>query len=203
MFIPSSRQFLAHGGLALLLLAGGCTRSPERNYYSLQGPAAQTTARADAVLPTRMDVVLGPVTLPDSLDRQQIVTRSGANQLDISDLHRWAQPLPGEIAAVLAADLYRDLGRTTLVGVHGQETATGDFGYRVAVDIERFEAVLGGSATVEAAWIIRRKPPQEPLRGRTLAREPVHGPGYDALAPAYAHALGRVSRDIAAAILAH
>lgn len=202
MFTPSSRPRLARGVLALLLLAGGCARSPERSYYSLQGPAAPN-ARAAALTPSRMDVVLGPVTLPDSLDRQQIVTRSGVNQLDISDLHRWAQPLPGEIAAVLAAELYRDLGRTTLVGLHGQETATGDPAYRVAVDIDRFEAVLGESATVEAAWIVRRKPPQEPVRGRTLAREPVHGPGYDALAPAYARALGRVSRDIAAAILAH
>lgn len=201
MFIPTTRTLFAHGILAVFLLAGGCTRSPERSYYSLQGPAARPT-RAEAVTPSRMDVVLGPVTLPDSLDRRQIVTRSGANQLEINDLHRWAQPLPGEIAAVLAADLYRDLGRTTLVGVHGQETATGDPAYRVAVDIERFESVLGDSATVEAAWIVRRKPPREPLRGRTLAREPVHGPGFDALAPAYARALGHVSRDIAAAILA-
>ena len=104
-----------------------------------------------------MNVVLGPVTLPDSVDRQQIVTRSGDNRLDISDLHRWAQPLSGAIAAVLADDLYHALGKTTLIGIQGQETAASDPDYRIAIDIRRFEAVLGHSASVEAAWIIRRE----------------------------------------------
>lgn len=191
---------LALCGLALtLLVSAGCARSPQRSYYSLQSPAPQPT-RGEAFTPSVMNVVLGPVTLPDSVDRQQIVTRSGDNRLDISDLHRWAQPLSGAIAAVLADDLYRALGKTTLVGIQGQETAASDPDYRIAIDIRRFEAVLGQSASVEAAWIIRRKHAERPLRGQSLAREPVRDASYDALASAYARALGRISRDIAASL---
>lgn len=183
-----------------LLLAAGCARSPQRSYYSLQTPVTLSPSRSDTFTPSQMTVVLGPVTLPDSVDRQQIVTRSGSNQLNISDLHRWAQPLSSEIAAVLAADLYRDLGRTTLVGIDGQTTAASDPPFRVAVDIQRFEATPGESATIEATWIVRRQSDKPPLRGQTLAREPMPDAGYDALTQAFARALGRVSREIAAAI---
>ena len=185
-------------GLALLL-STGCARSPQRSYYSLQGPAA-AQPRGPAFTPGRMDVVLGPVTLPDSVDRPQIVTRDGENRLAIDDLHRWAQPLTGEVAAVLAASLYRDLGKTTLVGIQGKETAASDPLFRVAVDIQRFEAAPGQSATVEAAWMIRLKGSVAPLRGLSQAREPATDASYDALAKAYARALGRISREIAAAM---
>lgn len=193
-------QRLTLVGLGLLLLIhAGCARSPQRSYYSLQGPAA-AQPRGTSFNPGRMDVVLGPVTLPDSVDRPQIVTRDGENRLAIDDLHRWAQPLTGEVAAVLAASLYRDLGKTTLVGIQGQETAASDPAFRVTVDIQRFEAAPGQSATVEAAWMIRRKGSDAPLRGLSQAREPVTDASYDTLAKAYARALGRISREIAAAM---
>jgi uncharacterized protein len=189
---------LASLALAILVCAG-CARSPQRSYYSLQGPAPQPTRHA-AFTPDQMQVVVGPVTLPETVDRPQMVTRSGANRLEINDLHRWAQPLSGEIAAVLAADLYRDLGQTTLVGIQGQEAAAHDPAYRVVLDIERFEAVLGQAATVQAAWSIRHKGAEAPIHGRTLARAPVTDASHDALAAAYAQALRRVSREIAAAL---
>lgn len=199
----SVSQTLVRSSLVLALLVSvGCARSPQRSYYSLQGPAPQSTRRA-AFTPDQMQVVVGPVTLPETVDRPQMVTRSGANRLEINDLHRWVQPLSGEIAAVLAADLYRDLGQTTLVGIQGQEAATHDPVYRVVVDIERFEAVLGQGATVEAAWSIRRKGAEAPLHGRTLARAPVSETSHDALAAAFAQALRRVSREIAATLPIH
>lgn len=196
---PLPQRLMGIGLSLMLLLSMGCARSPQRSYYSLQGPAA-AQPRGPAFTPGRMDVVLGPVTLPDSVDRPQIVTRDGENRLAIDDLHRWAQPLSSEVAAVIAASLYRDLGKTTLVGIQGQETAASDPAFRVTVDIQRFEAVPGQSATVEAAWMIRYKNSDPPLRGLSQARESLADTRYETLAKAYARALGRISREMAAAI---
>jgi hypothetical protein len=70
----------------------------------------------------------------------------------------------------------------------------------VTVDIQRFEAVPGQSATVEAAWMIRYKNSDPPLRGLSQARESLADTRYETLAQAYARALGRISREMAAAI---
>ena len=177
----------------------GCARSPQRHFYTLREPAQPSRQRI-APGSGPLSVVIGPVTVPDGVDRNQIVTRSSANQLDISDLHRWAEPLSSEVPAVLAANLSRDLGRAALVSVQGQETAAADADFRVAVDIIRFESTLGDSATVEAAWIIRDKHSSQTQRGQSLAREPAGDQSYDALVAAYTHALKRISRDMATAI---
>lgn len=186
--------------LALLLfiaLAAGCGGSPKRNFYTLQaplGPAARTVLGG----PAQPTVVVGPVTVPDTVDRAQIVVRTSGNRLDISDLHRWAEPLRGEIGQVLAADLSRELGGMEIF-VQGQETASGEPDIRVAVDVLRFDSVLGEAAILEAAWVVRRHE-APPVRGRTVAREPADGPGYEALVAAHAKALARLGRDIAGVI---
>lgn len=186
--------------LALLLfiaLAAGCGSSPRRNFYTLQAPLG-TAARTVPSGPGQPAVVVGPVTVPDTVDRAQIVLRTGDNRLEISDLHRWAEPLRSEIGQVLAADLSRDLGGPQIF-VQGQETATGEPDIRVAVDVLRFDSMLGEAAVLEAAWIVRRHE-APPVRGRTAAREPVGGPGYEALVAAHARAVARLGRDIALAI---
>lgn len=181
---------------ALLLAAlAGCASSPLPRFYTLEGPALATPTRAD---PARLRLSVGPVSVPDSVDREEIVLRTGGNRLELSDLHRWAEPLPAAIARVLAADLGRALG-TPWAGVRGQWTG-GEPDLRVAVDVLRFDSALGQAATVEAAWEVRRKDGGPALQGRTLAREPTAGEGYDALAAAHARALARIARDIAAAI---
>jgi uncharacterized protein len=49
---------------------------------------------------------------------------------------------------------------------------------------------------------VRRTSNGETRSGRTDAREPVQGQGFDALAAAHSQAIARVSADIAAAIRA-
>jgi uncharacterized lipoprotein YmbA len=183
--------------LLLIALAAGCGSSPKRNFYTLQAPLG-TAARTVPSGPAQPTVVVGPVTVPDTVDRAQIVVRTSNNRLEISDLHRWAEPLRGEIGQVLAADLSRELGGME-VFVRGQETATGEPDIRVAVDVLRFDSVLGEAAVLEAAWVVRRHE-APPVRGRTVAREPAGGPGYEALVAAHARALARLGRDIAGVI---
>jgi hypothetical protein len=55
---------------------------------------------------------------------------------------------------------------------------------------------------VETVWTVRAAAGGEPRSGRTLAREPLQGSGFDALAAAHSRALVHVSSDIAAAIRA-
>ena len=51
-------------------------------------------------------------------------------------------------------------------------------------------------------WVVRKTAGGPPSSGRTVAKEAVQGPGFDALAAAHSRALATVSADIAAAIQA-
>ena len=89
------------GGLLLGLEA--CTSTPSR-FYVLSSLSASETIAATAA--TQGPVIgVGPITLPKYLDRPQIVTRAGSNQLALAEFDRWAEPLQDNVARVLAENL--------------------------------------------------------------------------------------------------
>lgn len=182
-----------HLAFALLVVAvlSACAASPKVSFYTLQAPSYPETRGA-------LDISLGPVTLPEIVDRPQLVVRTNDNQVELVDTSRWAQPLKDEVARVLAANLAHELG-TLRVFQYGQGM-TVEPDVRVAVDIVRFESRPSVEATVEALWRIHRKGSSVPLSGRSLANEAVQGNDYAALAAAHGRALAHVSHDIAEAI---
>ena len=173
----------------------GCSRSPRVNFYTL-APSAKPVAAAS--VRAAYAVAVGPVTLPEFVDRPQLVVRVAANRVDILETQRWAEPLKNGIPRLVAENLSRLLG-TERVSSYPQN-AGGDADYRVLLDIQRFESMPGESVTVEAFWTIRRTAGETTKTGLTVVREPVASGSYDALVAAYSQALVTVSSDIAQAI---
>lgn len=179
--------------LAVLLLAGCSSAKPR--YYTLQAPSpAASSSLVDSAQPA---VLVGPVNLPEAVDRSQFVLRTGDNTVDISDAHRWAEPLKSQIARVLIAQLSQQLGdrRVAALGM----SAIGEQDWRVMLDIQSFESSLSDGAAIEARWTLSRAKGKA-VNGRSVAREALDGEGHQALAAAHGRALARISRDIAAAV---
>lgn len=194
MTIPSS--MLYRFAMMLALASAGCGSSPKTHLYSLQAAAAPQQS-ADDRTESRLHIVLGPVALPERVDRPQIVTLTGENSVHASDFNRWAEPLKVAFPRQLATDLAREL-RSSRVRLHGQDgVEAADL--RIDVDVLRFDAVLGDFALVEAAWTVRRKG-APPRSGRSLVRERLTAEGYAALAAGLGRATAGVGRDLAAAI---
>jgi len=183
--------------MCLAVVAAGCSRSPRVTFYTLESAAPAVTAGAAANLPA---VSVGPVTLPELVDRPQLVVRVAANRVEILETHRWAEPLKSEIPRLIAENLRRLLGSSRVSSYH--QHAGPDADYRVLVDFQRFESSPGEAVTIEAVWSLRRSAGGTAKAGRTLVREPVDAVGYDPLAAAYGRALLAVSRDLATAIRA-
>lgn len=182
--------------LSLALLNSGCSRSPRVTFYTLgPGPAVETPAGA---LPAPA-VSVGPVTLPESVDRPQLVVRVAANRVEILESHRWAEPLKSEIPRLIAQSLGRELNSSRVVS-HQQHGGTA-VDYRVLLDIIRLEAEPGDAVTVESNWTVRRGG-SLPRTGRSLVREKVSGGGYEALVASLSRALLGISADLVEAIRA-
>jgi uncharacterized lipoprotein YmbA len=187
----SAAVFLTISSLA------GCGTSSKETYYTLSSAAAVNGA-TPVTGESGYSIAVGPITLPEVVDRPQFVLRAGPNEVSIVELHRWAGPLKSEISRTIADNLAADL-KVRRVAAYPQ-SAGDNADYRVLVDIQRFESTLGESATIDALWTVKRVSDGVLRTGRSTARESGSGGTYDALAAAHSRALTTISREIAEAI---
>ena len=180
----------------VIAVVAGCSRSPRANFYILE-----PTAKAEVAVPAHNapTVAVAPITLPEMVDRPQLVVRVDGSRVDILEMHRWVEPLKSVIPRLLAENLSRLLG-SAQVSTYSQNVAI-EADYRIFVDIQRFESTAD-SVTVDALWIIRRSTQGSQKSGRSQVHEPRGGEGYEALVSSYSRALAAVSNDIARAIRA-
>jgi uncharacterized lipoprotein YmbA len=162
------------------------------------------TAKAKEV-----SIAIGPVTLPQYLDRPQIVTRDSSNRLVVADLEQWGGHLDDNFIRALGVNL-SSLLETDRVSLYPwREGAPAD--YQVTIDILAFEADTGGNAVLSVFWsIVNRKNGQAMLIRRSTYRNGPSETGvggqagnagyYDGVAAAMSRDLEMLSRDIADAI---
>jgi uncharacterized protein len=182
--------------LALGLVLAACGSSPVARFYTLGG--ADEVRASSAVPQTPYTVLVGLVSVPDTVDRPQLVLRAPGNQLIVSDQARWLEPLKSAIPRAIAGNLAQSLKDARVMAY--PQSLGGDADYRVMIDVQRFDSALGDAATVEIVWTIRPGKGGEQKYGRSTVREAAGGPGFDALVSAHARALTAVSREIAEAI---
>jgi uncharacterized lipoprotein YmbA len=176
---------------ASLVLATGCASPPAR-FYTLSSTAA-TVAPAPGPA-----ILVGPVSIPAVVDRPEIVVTIGNNEVWLDEFNRWASPLADNIALAVAENLIATLA-TPRVALSAQTNAF-EADFSVAIEVQRFESIPGGSALVDALWRVRRVKDGAATSGRTTVRENVSDRGYDALAAAHSRAVARLSLDVTAAI---
>jgi uncharacterized lipoprotein YmbA len=172
--------------LFLVLMLSACVGNPPReSFFTLDAPEPPKAA-ADAP-----SVAVGPVTIPEMVDRPQIVVRLGPNQVQILEQARWAEPLKSAIPRVVAANLATALGARLAPG------GKSDADYRVALDVQRFESP-SDAVLIEALWTVTSKDGKR--SGRSIVREKIAARDYGSLAAAHSAALAAMSREIAAEI---
>lgn len=179
---------------AAALLLAACGSTPKESYYTLSASPAPPPAATST-----LSVQVGPVAVPDAVDRSPMVVRTGPNEVQIDDLHRWVEPLKTAIPRALAELLMQDLGTSHVLA--GRASSGTPVDYRVAVDVQRFESSFSEGATLDAAWTVT--PAQGPARrGRTFAHEAAASSDHGGIAAAHRKALEKLAADIAAAIRA-
>ena len=198
MMMLQRRSWLSlAAGLALVLSACAGTTRPT-SFYTLSAsaePAPATTARQGGLV-----VGLGPVTLPQYLDRPDIVTRESRNEMRLADFQKWAEPMEPMLTRVLAEDLYALLNARDVVPLPQRREAR--FDRVIEVDVNRFDADRAGRVVLDARWRVYDGASEKLVAsGRSVVAEagaPV--PDYDAIVVAMSRAVGRLAEEIAAAV---
>lgn len=185
-------------GSALLVLAVGCAETQPTRFYTLSGVHAPPDA--SQTLPPGRVVGVGPVSLPDYLDRPQIVTRMAPNRADLADFDSWIEPLATMVPRILADDLSVLLGSDDVVTLPQRRAVR--YAYQVEVDVSRFDFDAAGRAVLDARWYVIGSREAVVESGRATLSEPATSGDYASIAAAMSRALGALSRQIADAILA-
>lgn len=138
-------------GLALLLSACG-GHSPMR-FYMLEAPLAK--ANHESLSNKNTVIGLGPIHMPEYLDRPQMVVAIGENQYQFDEKNRWAERLDQNLSRVLAQQLATDLGIEQVVRHPWAQRQTID--YQITLDVLAFHQTTSGENRLSAQWQLKRQ----------------------------------------------
>ncbi|MDP4625301.1 MAG: PqiC family protein [Akkermansiaceae bacterium] len=142
---------------------------------------------------------VGPVTLAEYVDRQNLVIQTSPNTLELAKSHLWAGDLDDSVARVLATNIGRRL-KTGNVRTYPWRKDS-EIDYQVSMDIREFIAGSDGYAHIEATWRIYKMPGSRQVVSKTfIGKEPIASEDYESVVAAQSRLLGKLSEEIAAAI---
>ncbi|GBC61367.1 hypothetical protein DENIS_2327 [Desulfonema ishimotonii] len=183
--------------ISLLLLFSGCGRSGASRFYVLSPmPPDTVTLPPVNTLLSGLTIGVGPVSIPDYLDRPYIVTRSGPHNIRMADFDKWAGALKHDIPRILAENISHQVGTENVVIFPWRNAVP--IRYQVTVDIVQMDAEPGGNAVLDARWTLFGKNGREVLTmKKSRITVPIGGTGYTDIVRAESLTLGKLSRDIA------
>ena len=178
--------------LFLALSLAACGTSPEPDYYDLA--AVNGTPLPGIALAIKIQ----RPSLPDYLDRPDIVREESAYQYKIDEMRRWAEPLDRMFERLLAEDLRQRLPDSTILSE--SDTGTTDLRYVIETNIEQFNATGKDEASFKAVLSISDKTAATPIKPRRIELTASSGDSTPALAAALSNLVGEYADQIQAAL---
>jgi uncharacterized protein len=193
--------------IAVAALAAGCAQqSQPSTFYVLSYPQTAGQSGLTTTMRQGLAVGVGPVELPQYLDRPQIVTRTTDNQLRIEEFDRWGGRLKENFSTVLAEVLSAEL-ETDRITAHPWASAA-PIEFQVIVNVITFDTDTAGLSRLDARWSIVNVRRQEVLAtARSAFRQqvaespdpesPLESVDYDAIAVAMSRNVADLAQEIA------
>jgi len=180
---------------ALIVVLAGCINTPLPDYYVLT-PEGEISGNGGLAA---VAVGIGPITIPETVNRQNIVTPQDSNKLEVAEYHRWSEPLRENISRVLITNL---ANRTGIKKLYAYPWLRTQIDYVVRIDVLQMTGQLGEEVYLQVRWqvLTGTKPYRLIETYITEYRHPSAGESYSSLVAAYSKAYAALSDDIAAAI---
>ena len=178
-----------------LLVLSACGSSPPVRYYSLNPIDTDYQQDPDdAVM-----LGIGPLSIPDYLNRSQIVTRDVDAQMRVDDFSRWTEPLADSMHRIISTDVDNLLHGVVVVMYPYDAVVRSHLDYRLVGDVNRFDADSSGLVVLEIQWAIVDTEANllVPARRNRYQAQMVTSGDFGAMVAAMNDVLSQFSRDIA------
>jgi len=186
------RPFLAVASpvtMAAVLALGACASAGLAVHLQTLMPAELAPRSVAAVAGAPMAIVLEPIRLPARVDQPQWLVLLPDDSLLALEQERWASPLGDEFRQALLEELFAHAGV-----VESRNSAAGAApAVRVAIDVRRFDSIVGREARIEGSWtLLPASSGALSVRCEWLLREPAPA-GMAELAAAHRRAIVRLA----------
>lgn len=183
--------------LCLALLAG-CGSSPPIHYHAL---ARQDPVDVPISGNARMLVEILPVAAPERLARSNLTVSDDQGQITVMETERWLAPVADDLRQLVADSLWRTARATDTYTAPVPTPAVALPQFRLAVRLDRFDAVSGKAAVVAGSWSLFRLPNGPAQACRWEGRQTVGGQDAAAIAKAFSDASRQLADRIADSLL--
>jgi hypothetical protein len=184
---------------AVWVVLSGCASSPTPRFYLLSSLEATSPEMKPPAQEPCFSIGIGPINIPDYLDRPQIVTRGAPIEFKLAEFDRWGEPLKDNLKQVLAKNLSMLLCTKAIAFFPWKGGIPID--YRIEMEMLRMDGSLGGNVSLEAWWMVFSGDGKKMLVSkRSILTEAVGGQDYRSLVSAQSRAIGTLSREIAEVI---
>lgn len=188
--------------LAVALIFNGClggpSKTPATRFYVLNSLySSENTKRAEPLMVLKdASLGVGPIRLSQVLDRPQIIIRSSQNEIQVSDLDRWAAPLQENIMNVMTDNLSTLLSTGSILKFPWRTTIPID--YQIVLEITRFDGIPGGTVDLRARWGILSDNGRNVLsKAKSSFTEPIGGDTIAQMVSAQSRLVAKLSLEIA------
>ncbi len=192
----NNQTILSVSLISLTLLITGCGSSPNAKLYILDAMPKGNLMPVMTLDGRSVAVKVGPVSIPDTLDQPQIVTRPGPNRVVANDFNRWSGDLQSDIQRVIGENV-STLLPTDQVFLN-QEIVLLPVDFQVLVNIREFDGQLGGMVTLNADWTVASKGKEKTIIAKkSVLQENTNGTDYQDYVATQSRLLEKLSQEIA------
>ena len=193
-----SRTVFASGIIVLTLLLTGCAHDSQSvQFYRLNADFGVDRTRQVSVATQGLVIGLGPIRIPEYLNRPQMVVAITDNQYQLSEDHRWAERLDQNISLALFKTLPSQLGTDRIVRYPWSQRQVVD--YQVGIDILEFNVDASGQSRLIAQWFVKHKD-KLAIDKRSVYQFPASTTDYAAMVKAQSQCLSKLGEDIAVTV---
>ena len=191
--------------LPAILIFFGCSflssgPQPKTRFFMLSSPVSSGKSVQPLAMLPQATIGIGPVRLPEYLDRRNIIVRNSRNEFELAELSQWAEPMADMFSRAVADNLSILLGTNRIIQFPWRSSMPVD--YQLTIQVAQFDGILGEQVVLRAHWQVFTGDGKRLLDfGYSILEEKVADTSIDALVTAESSAAERFSREVAAAIV--
>lgn len=189
-----NRLIFSLGLVVLTLFISGCMRDSKPTQFYLLNADSGVAGNARVPATTQGPVIgLGPIRIPEYLNRPQMIVAISENQYRLSEDHRWAERLDQNISLALFKALPRQLGTDRIVRYPWSQRQVVD--YQVGIDILEFNVDASGQSRLIAQWFVKRK--DKPIIDKRSGYQfPASSTDHEVMVKAQSQCLSKLGQEI-------
>ncbi len=175
-------------------LLAACASAPREQFYSLNAPALISSSSSAKPL-----LVVAQVTMPELVNRPQLVVHEGANQVILLEQQRWAAPLPSLFSQSLAGHLQAAMPtwQLALRQQHANLDAERQKRWTLWLDVNNFALRAKQEVQLSSSWSVRNSEGKTVHSAQTSLQQACAGCESAALIAAQENLLKQLAQEIA------